>query len=138
MDQEFRFEVEMTVRYRDMDALAHVNNAVYSSYIEQARIEYVEEVIDMTFDEWEMVLANIDLDFRRPVVHADEYVRVEVGVTEVGESSFSLGYRVYAGDDEKPAATGTTVQVVLDENGESTQPVPEAWRERFREFEPGL
>lgn len=138
MDQEFRFDVEMTVRYRDMDALAHVNNAVYGSYIEQARIKYVEEVVGMTFDEWEMVLANINLDFRRPIVHEDGYVRVEVGVTEVGESSFTLGYRVYAGDDEKLAATGTTVQVVLDENGESTQPVPEEWRERFREFEPGL
>jgi acyl-CoA thioester hydrolase len=136
MDQEFPFDIELTVRYRDMDALEHVNNAVYSSYLEQARIEYAEEVIDMTFDEFGMVLASIELDFRRPIVHEDERVRIECGVIEVGESSFQLGYRVYAGDDEKPAATGKTVQVVMDEDG--SRPVPEEWRERFRAFEPGL
>jgi acyl-CoA thioester hydrolase len=139
MEQEFRFDIELTVRYRDMDALEHVNNAVYSSYLEQARIQYLADVVDMTFDERGMVLANIEVDFRRPIVHEDEYVRIECGVVDMGESSFRLGYRVYAADDDdEPAATATTVQVVLDETGEATQPVPGAWRERFREFEPGL
>ena len=42
MDAEFRFDVELAVRYRDLDTLGHVNNAVYATYLEQARTRYVD------------------------------------------------------------------------------------------------
>ena len=136
MDREFPFHVELPVRYRDLDTLEHVNNAVYGTYLEQARIEYFEAVLGVAFDELGMVLASIEMDFRRAIVLDDESVQIDCGVTDIGESSFQMGYRVYAAGDDAPAATGETTLVVVDEAG--TKPVPESWREAFREFEPEL
>lgn len=136
MDREFSFHIELPVRYRDLDTLEHVNNAVYGTYLEQARIEYFEEVLGVAFDELGMVLASIEMDFRRAIVLDDESVRIDCGVTDIGGSSFRMGYRVYAGGADDPAATGETTLVVVDETG--TKPVPESWREAFREFEPEL
>ncbi len=135
MDAEFRFDVDLPVRYRDLDTLSHVNNAVYATYLEYARIAYVEHVLDQDVDGGGMVLANVEIDFRRPVTFEDGSVRVECGVLEVGESSFRMGYRVF-GDASAPAATAESVQVAWD--GEASRPVPEAWRDAFRSYEPSL
>lgn len=136
MDREFPFDIELPVRYRDLDTLEHVNNAVYGTYLEQARIEYFEAVLGVSFEELGMVLASIEMDFRRAIVLDDESVRIECGVTGIGDSSFRMEYRVYAGGDDEPAATGETTLVVVGESG--TKPVPESWRTAFREFEPEL
>lgn len=135
MDAEFRFDLELPVRYRDLDTLSHVNNAVYATYLEQARVEYVDRVLDEGFESGGMVLASIEVDFRRPVRMDDGSVRVECGVLSVGEASFRMGYRVFA-DDGAPAATAESVQVTVDEDG--SRPVPASWREAFRSFEPSL
>lgn len=137
--ESFRFDVELTVRYRDLDTLGHVNNAVYGTYLEQARVRYFDRVLAEPFEEREMVLAHLDVDFRRPVELDDGSVRVACGVTDLGESSIRMAYEVYAsGTDEapEPAATAESVQVAWD--GEGSRPVPDDWRERIRGFEPAL
>lgn len=136
MDREFPFEVELTVRYRDLDTLEHVNNAVYGTYLEQARIRYFDEVLDVPFEDREMVLASVDVDFLRPITLDEEVVRVACGVVGMGESSFDMEYRVYGGSSVEPAALAETVQVVWD--GAGSRPIPEGWREQFREYESGL
>lgn len=134
--ESFRFDVELPVRYRDLDTLGHVNNAVYGTYLEQARVRYFDRVLDVPFEGREMVLAHLDVDFRRPVRMDDGPVRVACGVTELGETSIKMAYRVDAGEAAAPAATAESVQVAWD--GESSRSVPASWRERFREFEPSL
>jgi acyl-CoA thioester hydrolase len=136
MDAEFRFDLELPVRYRDVDTLAHVNNAVYATYLEQARVRYVDHVLGSGFQDGGMVLADVEIDFRRPVTFEAGSVRVECGVVDVGESSFRMGYRVHAGGEAPPAATAESVQVAWD--GDSARPVPEPWRAAFRAFEPAL
>ena len=135
MDAEFRFDVKLAVRYRDLDTLGHVNNAVYATYLEQARTRYVDRLLGSVVTDGGMVLASLEVDFRRPVTLDAGAVRVECGVLDVGESSFRMGYRVY-GDGDAPAATAESVQVAWD--GESSRPLPAEWREAFRAFEPGL
>ena len=135
MDAKFRFDVELPVRYRDLDTLGHINNAVYATYLEGARTRYVDHLLGSVVTDGGMVLANLEIHFRRPVTLEAGSVRVECGVLEMGESSFRMGYRVY-GDDDSPAATGESVQVARD--GESSRPLPAEWREAFQGFEPGL
>lgn len=135
MDADFRFDIEIPVRYRDLDTLSHVNNSVYATYLEQARVEYVDRVLEEGFESGGMVLANVEIDFRRPVTMAAGSVRVECGVVDVGGSSFRMGYRV-CGADDAPAATAESVQVAVA--GEEPRPVPEAWRDAFRAYEPSL
>jgi len=125
---EFPFSTTVDVRYQDHDTLGHVNNAVYVTYMEEARVAYLSEYAGLSMDDISMVVAHLDVDFRRTVEYADA-VEVAVGVTDVGGSSFTMAYEVR--DGEQVAVEGESVQVALDpETGES-QPVPDEWREAF-------
>ncbi|CQH58412.1 thioesterase domain protein [Halobacterium hubeiense] len=129
---EFPFATTVDVRYQDHDTLGHVNNAVYVTYMEEARVAYLREYAGLAMDDISMVVAHLDVDFRRTVEYADE-VEVAVGVTDVGGSSFTMAYEVR--DGETVAVEGESVQVTLDpETGES-QPVPDEWRDSFEPVE---
>lgn len=65
---EFSHETAIPVRFRDVDAAGHVNNAVYATYLEQARVEYTEEVIGTKGVDFEKVIANLELDYERSTV----------------------------------------------------------------------
>lgn len=129
---EFTFAVEVPVRYGDLDPMDHVNNAVYASYLEQARIDYFDRVLDDDREERELVLASLSIDFRRPVTLDDE-VEVAVRVTDLGESSFGMAYEVRASDEV--AATAETTQVAFDAAAGESRPLPASWRENIADFE---
>jgi len=129
---EFSYTETVDVRYQDHDTMGHVNNAVYVTYMEEARFAYLTEGVGIPADELGMVVANLTVDFRRPVEYARE-VEVAVSVTDVGDSSFTMAYEVR--DDEGVAVEGETVQVALDPETKETRPVPESWRAAFDELE---
>jgi acyl-CoA thioester hydrolase len=120
------FETALDVRFRDLDAFGHVNNAVYATYCETARARFLREAVGETFSEPNQVVARLELDFEAPLAGADR-VRVGVCVREVGESSVRLGYELR--DDGRTVATGETVQVLVDPETGEPRPVPEAWRD---------
>ncbi len=133
----FRFTHEIEVRFRDLDLLGHVNNAVYVTYLEVARTQYYGDVLEMGFGEADDVdfnVVNVEVDFRRPIEFED---KVEVGVrtVDVGESSMTTEYEVEV--DGELAAEASSVQVAVDDDGRPTR-VPDSWRERFREYEDGF
>jgi len=129
---EFSYEVELPVRFRDIDAIGHVNNAVYATYLEQARIEFIEDVLTTTVTDADVVLAHIELDFQRSIELEDD-VTVALRVPELGTSSIPMEYEVRT--DGTVAATGSTVMVTVDPDGDGTRPLPEAWRERIEAHE---
>jgi acyl-CoA thioester hydrolase len=129
---DYSFVADVDVRFRDIDAMGHVNNAVYATYLEEARTAYFDEVLDASLADVQTVLANVALEFRRPVELGDD-VTVAVRVPELGRSSIPMEYEVRA--DGEVAATGEAVQVAVDgETGES-RPIPEAGREKIEPFE---
>ena len=73
------YTVDIDVRFRDIDALGHVNNAVYATYIEQARTRYFRDVLDVDISQSSNVLASLSIDFRRPIELTDD------DVTELAE-----------------------------------------------------
>jgi acyl-CoA thioester hydrolase len=112
-----------TVRFRDVDALGHVNNAVFLTYLEEARIGFL---VPKGAEAAGMILARVEIDFRAPLRTGDE---LEIGVRPagVGTKSFELEYQVRTG--ETVAAEAKTVLVSFDyETGRSVE-VPQAWRE---------
>jgi acyl-CoA thioester hydrolase len=112
-----------TVRFRDVDALGHVNNAVFLTYLEEARIGFL---VPKGAEASGMILARVEIDFRAPLRTGDE---LEIGVRPagVGTKSFELEYQVRSG--ETVAAEAKTVLVSFDyETGRSVD-VPQAWRE---------
>lgn len=123
---------EIDVRYRDLDTLAHVNNAVFATYLEEARIRYVEEVFGLRPAAWEFAIANLEIDFERAVTRGDD-VAVTVSVPQLGASSVPMEYEVTANGDL--AATGETTLVFMDEDGTGTTAIPEEVRTRIEEHE---
>lgn len=121
------FETPVQVRFRDLDALGHVNNAVYATYLEAARVRYFREEYGLGFRDLGFVVARLELDYRAPITDTDEVV-VSIGVADVGETSFTLAYEIR--DDDTVAATAETVIVCLDDGG-SPSPIPEEWRSKL-------
>ena len=114
-----------TVRFRDVDVMGHVNNAVYLTYIEDARIAFLRP---MGADVPEMILARAEIDFRSPLAEGDA---LEIGVrpVRVGTKSFELEYELRVGD--KLAAEAKTVIVSYDYAAGRPVEVPDHWRERL-------
>ena len=129
---EFEYETDVTVRFRDIDAMGHVNNAVYATYIEQARIEYIEDVVDKELMETGAVIADLHLDFQHPIDWGDE-VTVAVRATDLGTSSVPLEYEVRTDGDV--AATAETMLVTYDRDAGEPTPMPEEWREAISSHE---
>lgn len=125
------FSIEMQVRFRDVDAMGHVNNAVYATYLEQARTLYAREVMGVGLERINSVLAQLEISYRRPIL-LEERVTVTLDVPELGESSVPMEYEIRA--DGEVVATASTVQVFVDDSG-SARPIPERLRERIRSYE---
>jgi len=126
---DFEYETELQVRFADLDAMGHVNNAVYATYLEQARVDYYADVLGVGLDDIDTVLVNLEIDYRHEVTLADETVTVAMGVRSIGESSVVVGYEVRAGD--RVAATAETTQVYVDPDEGGSRPLPEEWIERM-------
>jgi|SRR4051794_22435864 acyl-CoA thioester hydrolase len=80
-------EVRVPVRWRDMDAYGHVNNATYLTYLEECRDALVQRLLGRLGDGWDFVLARVAIDYRRQVAQSDGEVVVRCGVASVGRSS---------------------------------------------------
>jgi len=139
----FDFETEVDVRYSDVDTYGHVNNAVYATFVEDARVDYLDAVLDaddaesggltgMNEDGVGIVVANLELEFRTPVGPVDS-VTVGVRVPELGRSSFPFEYEIRSDGDV--AAVGETTMVAYDRGAGEACPVPAAWRDRITQFE---
>jgi len=128
----FEFEAEVPVRWRDCDAMGHVNNAVYATYLEQGRVEYLHRVVGVDIERAGLVVANLEIDFRKPI-EMGELARVGVHVPSVGTSSMPIEHEVRVDGDLVAEADSRFVHVDR-ETGEPV-PIPESWRERIDEFE---
>lgn len=81
-------EVRLQLRWRDMDAYGHVNNAVYLNFLEEARDAWVEEVLGGVADDlWHFVLARVAIDFRNELKQADGHIVVRCRLESIGRAS---------------------------------------------------
>jgi acyl-CoA thioester hydrolase len=118
----FPFVHRETVRFRDLDALGHVNNAVYLTYLEQARVAFLAP---RGAEISSMILARVEIDFRSQL-ELGETVEIALWPTRVGNKSFELGYELKAAD--RLIAEAKSVLVAYDYEREQSQPLPEEWR----------
>ena len=126
------YATEIDVRFRDIDAMGHVNNAVYATYVEQARTEYFRDVLDADLSRVSTVLASISFDFRRPVELTDGAVAVELDVAELGRSSVTMSHELRV--DEELVAEGEATLVSLDPDSGEPAPIPPAFREGMASY----
>lgn len=133
---EYRHRTTLQVRFRDIDAFGHVNNAVFFSYVELARIRYLLEVLEPAtgFDRLPLILARVELDYRSPIQFGEE-VSVETRIDRVGRTSFAMSHRMTASPGNRLVGDVQTVLVTYDYATARPMPVPDDWRRRFGEHE---
>lgn len=121
-----RFETDLAVRYRDLDPRGHVNHAVYVTYLEEAKAAFFEDVIGVPLDEAPTVVRALEVDYAGSIT-LDEEVSIELVVTDIGRTSFTIEYDLLTGPDR--VATGTTVSVFIEPTTGNPQLLPDDWRE---------
>lgn len=129
----FRFVNSQPVEFRDLDALGHVNNAVYLSYVESARLAYMQKVLGPLDLEELGIVAEARIAFRSPAF-LGETVEIGTRVAEIGGKSLRFEFEVH-GDDGRLVADGSTVHVAYDHGTLSSIPVPDGWRRKIDAFE---
>ena len=118
-----------TVRFRDVDGWGHVNNAVYLTFCEQARMAFLDHLGVLTgIEDATMILARVELDFRSQL-SANEEVAIGVRATGFGTKSFRLDHRLEAGG--RLVAEASTVLVAYDYGRSESIELPEIWKRRL-------
>lgn len=119
---------------RDLDSFGHVNNAVYLTYIEDARVAYFLDVIGIRdIAEINNVIASVGIEFKSQLDFPGR-VRTGASIERVGNKSFEFRYRIEDGEGTL-VAEASSVQVMFDVEAGETIPVPHSWRRRIEEFE---
>ena len=126
---------DLSVRFRDVDAMRHVNNAVFFSYFEEGRGAFLKKVFGILDPpDYPFILAHLSCDYMRPLKLGDR-PRIEVWVGEVGQKKFSFFYRVLDGHDEqKIYAKGKSVMVLFDYEQNKTVPISEDFLEKLSPY----
>jgi acyl-CoA thioester hydrolase len=115
------------VRFRDCDAMGHVNHAVYFTYFEQCRLTFWRDVTGTSSPHTRVIIARAECDYRAPAHFGDE-LEVRVGIGGIGRSSFTLTYEIVQAVSGQLVATGKTVMVGYDYTIGEPVPLPEATR----------
>jgi len=125
------FSHRLEVRFRDCDALGHTNNAVYLTYLEQARFSHWRAL--WGFGEPQtppetpgVILARVEADYKRPTRFGD-VLEVRITVAEIGRSSFRYDYEI-VDEQGRTVLTARTVQVMYDYTAGKPVPIPESIR----------
>jgi acyl-CoA thioester hydrolase len=124
------FEYEIDVRFRDCDAFGHVNNAVYLTYLEQARVEAWHHLHGTSGLPKDLILARIEIDYRAPATLGDRLV-VRLRVANVGTKSFTLDCEIENVRTRQMIATARTVQVMYDYDAARSIEIPPDIRARL-------
>jgi acyl-CoA thioester hydrolase len=113
--REYPVVLEIPVRFRDLDAMGHVNNAVYLTYFEEARVAYLRAAFgDIARPEdFDFVVAESLCRYHSPAF-LGELLEIGVRVEDVGNRSFKFVYRIEDSSTHRLVATGYTVQVAYD------------------------
>ena len=112
------------VRWGDLDAFCHVNNATYLVYAQEARYAWSKML--------EMVVARAEVDFVAPIYAGDLYLDIEIWVNKIGNSSFGLTYEMKNGDEL--VARVKTVQVTVSMETKKSRPINDAEREFLTQY----
>ena len=123
------------VRWGDLDAFMHVNNAAYLTYIQEARVDftvYSRQRANLQPVLIEMVVAHADIDYINPIYDAGIEIDIAVWVSKIGTSSFVLQYEL--SKDGTIYAKAKTVQVTVSMETKTSRPVNEQEREFLSKY----
>jgi len=120
-------EKRVEIRWSDVDGYGHVNNAVYSTYLEECRDEWLDRALGDPEGSWDFVLARVAIDFRRELRLEDEEVLVRCALARIGTASVMTTEAILAGSEV--AAEAEAVLVARKRDRDGSRPLTQAERE---------
>lgn len=124
---------KIQVRYADLDTMGHVNNSVYLSYFEYARVHYFNELLGLGWD-WKKIgvlVARNEINYLKPVL-LNDVPHVEIVLDSIGTKSFSLAYEIRVNGEL--TTTGKSVMVCFDISKQATTEISEEWKEALNKL----
>ncbi|MCZ2115958.1 MAG: acyl-CoA thioesterase [Anaerolineae bacterium] len=137
----YPYEISLEVAFRDIDAMGHVNNAVFFAYFETVRIKYLAEVMERSglfgteLLDLPLILVEASCTYKSPAL-LTEVLHIGTGISRWGTKSFDMLYRIQ-GQDGRLVAHGRTIQVMYDYISRSAFPIPDAVREFVETYQRG-
>lgn len=129
------FSTDIDIRFRDLDAMGHVNNAVFFTYFEYGRLEFFySESQKGLFPEISFILAHIRCDYIKPITFKDK-LTLQIWVSKIGGKSFKFQYKLMDSTDSSIIfATGESVQVSFDYQKNTSIPVSDELRAQLSAY----
>jgi acyl-CoA thioester hydrolase len=137
---KYGHNTSIQLRFFDMDAFGHINNARYLTYFEEARIKYLDDIINWKYgwSETGIIMARAEVDFILPAHFKDE-INIRTCCSRMGNKSFTLSYQMIKLSEQKQKetllASAATVVVMYDYKSNSSIPVPDEWKKAIKNFE---
>jgi len=120
-------EKQIEIRWNDQDPYGHVNNAVYLTYLEEVRDEWLERVLGDAGDSWGYVTARVAIDFRRELTQDDDAIVARLWLTRIGTSSVTTREEIVTVAGEL-AAEAEAVLVARDPETGRSRPLSDPER----------
>jgi acyl-CoA thioester hydrolase len=126
---DYKTTADVQLRFADTDALGHINNANYLSYLEIARLVYLKDVLGaVETKQFSVIVARVEIDYRSPAFHYESLV-VGIRVLELGGASMLMDYRIEEKKTKRLVAQAKTVMVCYD----YLEGKPKRWPDEVRE-----
>ena len=134
----YKFKFSLQLRWNDMDALGHVNNAMFVTYFEVARGHYMLTACPgWDWHKHMFLIGNVNVDFKKELLLSANNAQVWMRTSKIGTKSFVLEYAVVSekNDETIVHATGSTTQIMFDMRTRTTIEVADWVRESLTTFE---
>ena len=127
-----RHRYDCRVRFSDVDVFGHVNNVKYFEYYQEARLVFLSSIGRSADDEgsFALVVARVEVDYKRPILFRTSPYVVETWVTGVGGSSFTLSSEIR--DVDQVLSRARTTLVTFDSKTQKARPLRDPERQRLQ------
>ncbi|MEW6005227.1 MAG: thioesterase family protein [Stygiobacter sp.] len=136
--EQFKHKINIKVRFSDLDAMQHVNNATYLTYLEEARIEYFNKIFDRSRSDlnFQAVVGKIEISYLYPIELGDD-VEVYTRVSKLGNKSADVEHLIAVKKGNKiiNSAESITKLVFYDYKNKTTKLIPEEVKQIIKKFE---
>jgi len=137
-DKIYKHQVQIPIRYMDLDLMGHVNNARYLNFLEEARLSYAKEVLKLytNISELSVVVARIEIDFLTPLFYG-QTLMVWTRLDKMGKKSFRFTSLIGIPNEEDFSLVSKAEQSMVFYNKEKKKsiPIPEVIKNKVLAYE---
>ena len=130
-----KFSVNLSIRFRDIDSMGHINNAVFFTFFEEGRKAFLNKILNISDpDDYNFILAHISCDFLKPV-KINDLITLQLWIGKTRSKSFTFIYKLINTEDDVLAyAKGESVQVFFDYKKNCTIQIPNEFLDKISEY----